>query len=99
MSFYFLAAMKKHDAERFAEYQHGAQRAAFAAAPNLAFLASAENVRVEEGELDANTVVLLRFADEDEFRAWWQDEEYRAVVPAREASADTRFAVTFSGRD
>jgi uncharacterized protein (DUF1330 family) len=99
MSFYFLAALNRHDRERFAEYQRGAQEAAYAAAPDLAFLASAEDLTVEEGELDANLLVLVRFADEAAYRAWWDSEQYQAVIPAREASADTRFVVTFPGRE
>lgn len=99
MSYYFLAALNRHDRERFADYQRGAQRAAYAAAPKLEFLASAEDITVEEGELDANVLVLVRFADEAEYRAWWDSEEYQAVIPAREESADTRFAVTFPGRE
>ena len=93
MSFYFLAALKKNDAERFAEYQIKTRD--IVSALDVELLAVTENFEVLEGELEATNLVLLRFPDEAEFRKYWDDPAYRAVVPLREQSAVTNFALTF----
>jgi uncharacterized protein (DUF1330 family) len=97
MSHYLLAAMRKHDAEGFAEYQAGSRRTlgAYRMRPE----AITEEVVTVLGELEANVLVLIRFEDEAEFHAWWDSEEYAQVKPLREKSAETLFAVTFPGVD
>lgn len=97
MSHYLLAAMKKHDAETFARYRAGAVQTL--STHRMAPFAVTEDIAVEEGSLGANILVLIRFEDEAEFRAWWNGSEYAKVKPLREKSADTLFAVTFPGLD
>jgi uncharacterized protein (DUF1330 family) len=97
VSHYLLAAMNKHDAEGFAEYQAGARRTL--GAHRMRPAAITEEVVTVLGELDANVLVLIRFDDEAEFHAWWDSAEYAKVKPLREKSADTVFAVTFPGLD
>jgi uncharacterized protein (DUF1330 family) len=95
MSHYMLAAMNKHDAETFAQYQAVAVQTL--GAYKMAPVAVTGTINVEVGELDANVLVLIRFEDEAEFRAWWRSSEYAKVQPLREKSAETVFAVTFPG--
>lgn len=97
MSHYFIAAMSRFDAQTFAEYQ--AEAVATIGTRHMTPVAITESVTVEEGELDADVLVLLRFSDEAEFRAWWDSPEYARAKPLRERSAVTRFAVTVPGLD
>lgn len=93
MSCFFLGVLNKHDAETFAEFQ--AATYPLVTALDATPLAVTEQFVVQEGELDATTIVLLEFASKAEFSKWWDSEEYAKVKPLRLASADTRFAVTF----
>jgi uncharacterized protein (DUF1330 family) len=93
MSRYFLAVMDKKDAATFSEYQQKAKELVAPLDVNL--LAVTESVDTVAGAFNATTLVLLEFPDEAEFRKWWDSDEYKAITPLREASADTRFAVTF----
>ncbi|NKQ56951.1 DUF1330 domain-containing protein [Amycolatopsis sp. K13G38] len=92
---FLLALMNKHDAETFAQYQAGAVQTL--SAYEMAPVAVTSAIEVEEGELEANMLVLIRFSDEDEFRRWWTSSEYAKVQPLREKSAETVFAITFPG--
>ena len=95
MSHYLLAIMKTHDAETFAEYQVGTVRTM--SAYKMTPVAATGAINVEEGELDANVLVLIRFEGEAEYQRWWTSEEYAKIRPLREKSTDTLLAVTFPG--
>ena len=96
MSYYFLAAIRAHDAEAYSRYQASA-RANLVSDHRFELLAVSPKYTVEEGELDATDLVLLRFPDQAEFEAWWHSERYQEIKPLRLASADTLFATTFEG--
>lgn len=96
MSYYFLAAIRSHDAATYSRYQVAA-RANLVADHHFEPVAVSPQYTLEEGELDATDLVLLRFPDRAEFEAWWHSKRYQEIKPMRLASADTLFAATFEG--
>jgi uncharacterized protein (DUF1330 family) len=96
MSCYFLAVVDKHDPQRYADYSK--VNRAIVAGLDAKVHAVTDEIKPQEGDFDATTVVLLEFPDDNEFRKWWDSEEYAAVKPIRLASSNLRFAVTF-GKD
>ena len=46
-------------------------------------LAFDESPEVVEGEVGFPRTVILKFADKDAFRAWYDSPEYQAVLPLR----------------
>ncbi|ORV51707.1 hypothetical protein AWC03_21745 [Mycobacterium europaeum] len=93
MSCYFLAVVDKHDRERYADYSKA--NVQLLSGVDVKVLAVTDDVKVQEGEFDATTVVLLEFADDREFRNWFHSEQYAAVKPIRLESSTAKFAVTF----
>lgn len=96
MSYYFLAAIRRSDTEVFQRYQDAA-REQLIEHHRFEPLAVSPRFTVEEGELDAGDLVLLKFPDKAEFDSWWHSERYQEIKPLRLASAETLFAVTFEG--
>lgn len=96
MSYYFLAAVRRRDTETYQRYQE-AGRGQLVEHHRFEALAVSPAFTVEEGELDASDLILLRFPDKTEFEAWWHSERYQEIKPVRLASADTLFAATFEG--
>lgn len=95
MSAYVLTAVSVTDDEAFAGY-------ARAAGPSLdqhgvEVLATCDDPVVLEGEPLADRYVLLRFADRDAARAWYDSASYRASIPMRHASATTPLMVIVDG--
>ncbi|WP_345382581.1 DUF1330 domain-containing protein [Pseudonocardia yuanmonensis] len=93
MSYYMLAALQKHDAEVFAQYQQ--RTAATLGAYECRPLSVNTGHKVIEGEGDPDVVVLLEFADEAEFDRWWNSPEYTEVKHLREKSATVLLGVAF----
>jgi uncharacterized protein (DUF1330 family) len=96
MSCYFLAVVDKHDPQRYADYSK--VNRAIVAGWDVKVHALTDEIKTQEGDFDATSVVLLEFPDDAEFRKWWDSEEYAAVKPIRLESSTLRFAVTF-GKD
>lgn len=96
MSCYFLAVVDKHDRQRYTDYSKA--NVQLLSGLNVKVLAVTDDVKIQEGEFDATTLVLLEFRDDDEFRKWFHSEEYATVKPIRLASSTAKFAVTF-GKD
>jgi uncharacterized protein (DUF1330 family) len=40
-------------------------------------------------------MIIMKFADNDAARKWYDSEGYQEVIPIRQASADTHFVITF----
>ncbi|OBH01560.1 DUF1330 domain-containing protein [Mycobacterium sp. E3247] len=93
MSCYFLAVVDKHDRQRYSDYSKANAR--LLSGLDVKVLAVTDDVKVQEGEFDATTVVLLEFPDDREFRKWFGSEQYAAVKPIRLESSTAKFAVTF----
>jgi uncharacterized protein (DUF1330 family) len=96
MSYYFLAAVRSNDAQTYSRYQDAA-RANLVSDHRFEPLAVSPKYTLEEGELDATDLVLLRFPNQAEFEAWWHSDRYQEIKPMRLASSDTIFAATFEG--
>jgi uncharacterized protein (DUF1330 family) len=96
MSCYFLAVVDKHDPERYAEYSKVNYQ--IVSGLDVKVHGVTDDIKVQEGDFDATSVILLEFADDAEFRKWWDSAEYNAAKPIRLASSTLRFAVTF-GQD
>jgi uncharacterized protein (DUF1330 family) len=93
VSCYFLAVVDKHDRQRYLDYSKA--NVQLLSGVDVKVLAATDDIKVQEGEFDATTVVLLEFADDREFRKWFDSEQYAAVKPIRLESSTAKFAVTF----
>ncbi|OBI14130.1 MULTISPECIES: DUF1330 domain-containing protein [unclassified Mycobacterium] len=93
MPCYFLAVVDKHDRQRYADYSKA--NVELLSGLDVKVLAVSDDINVQEGEFDATTVVLLEFADDREFRKWFDSDQYAAVKPIRLKSSTAKFAVTF----
>ncbi|AQT82349.1 hypothetical protein B1R94_28570 [Mycolicibacterium litorale] len=93
MSCYFLAVVDKHDPQRYADYSKVNYK--IISGLDVKVHAVTDDIKLQEGDLDATTVILLEFPDDAEFRKWWDSEEYASVKPIRLQSSTARFAVTF----
>lgn len=96
MSYYLLAAIRPSDAEGFQRYQEAA-RDQLIQHHTFEPLAVSPEFTLEEGELDASELVLLKFPDKAEFDSWWHSERYQEIKPLRLGSSQTLFAATFEG--
>lgn len=96
MSYYFLAAIRRTDHEVFQRYQDAA-RQQLIEHHRFEPLAVSPEFTLEEGELEASDLVLLKFPDKSEFDSWWRGQRYQEIKPLRLASAETLFAATFEG--
>jgi uncharacterized protein (DUF1330 family) len=96
MSYYFLAAVRRSDTETYQRYQDAA-REQLVTHHRFEPVAVSPEFTVEEGELDASDLVLLKFPDRAEFDSWWHSERYQEIKPLRLGSSDTVFAATFEG--
>ncbi|HEY1973585.1 MAG TPA: DUF1330 domain-containing protein [Pseudonocardia sp.] len=96
MAHYFLAAIRRHDTQAYQAYQ-AAGRAQLIEHHRFEPLAVSPPFELEEGELDASDLILLRFPDKTEFESWWRSARYQEIKPLRLNSSDTLFAVTFEG--
>lgn len=94
MSYYMLAALRKHDAEVFSRYQQ--QTAATLATYRCTPLSVNAEHKVIDGDLAPDVVILLEFADEAEFDRWWNSTEYGEVKYLRESSATVLLGVGFA---
>jgi uncharacterized protein (DUF1330 family) len=90
-----LAALRKNDAEVFAQYQR--QTAATLAGYSCVPRSVNATHKVIEGDTDPDVVVLLEFPDEAEFDRWWQSPEYAEVRYLREKSGSVLLGVAFGG--
>jgi uncharacterized protein (DUF1330 family) len=95
MSYYMLAAMQRHDAEMFEQYQK--QTVASLSGYDCRPLSANAHHKVVAGAGEPDVVVLLEFPDEAEFDRWWESSEYAEVKHLRENSATVLVGVGFAG--
>ncbi len=95
MTFYFLAAVDKHDRETYGKYSQANRNIL----KTLDFkpLALTDDFETLEGDTNGSSLVLLEFPDESEFRKWWDSPEYAEAKKLRIESSEMRFAITFTG--
>ncbi len=90
MAAYFIAQYQVNDPDLYREYQGGAGPTIAAhGAELIAFDAAAETI---EGEPPGPQTVILKFDSTEAAKAWYNSEEYQAVVGKRLA-ATSGFAV------
>jgi uncharacterized protein (DUF1330 family) len=90
MAAYFIAQYVVNDADLYSEYQAGAGPTIQAHGAELvAFDVAAESI---EGTAPGPQTVILKFESTEAAKAWYNSEEYQAVVGKRLA-ASSGFAV------
>lgn len=92
MASYIVGVVSKHDRERYQDYAMAGYRLIDGVAVEVAL---AEDPDVLEGEFPGTSMIIMKFADDDAARQWYDSEGYQEVIPIRRESADTRFVVTF----
>jgi uncharacterized protein (DUF1330 family) len=81
MSAYIIALIEIHDREEYNKYIEGF-RAIFSKY-NAESLVGDERPTVLEGEWPYTRTVVLRFADENEAKRWYESDEYQALAQHR----------------
>ncbi|KPF84157.1 hypothetical protein IP83_09560 [Novosphingobium sp. AAP93] len=84
--------VSKHDLERYQDYAMAGFRLIDGVAVEVGM---AEHPEVLEGEFPATSIIIMKFADNDAARKWYDSEGYQEVIPIRQASAETHFVITF----
>lgn len=91
MAAYVIAQVKIKNPEKFAAYgkaagptivEHGGELVV--RAPKLEMLA---------GQADFDRCVIIKFADSESARTWYQSEAYQAAIPLRDEGADVVFTL------
>jgi uncharacterized protein (DUF1330 family) len=88
MSAYIIALIEIHDREEYNKYQAGFRE--IISQYNAERLVVEEAPTILEGEWPYTRTVVLRFADEDEAKRWYESDQYKALVQHRFRAAKTR---------
>lgn len=96
MSTYFVVNATITDPELLATYR--AATAATFEGHDVTVLVSTNDAEIIEGEPIGQRVVVLRFPDQDAFRAWYDSPAYQAIIGMRAASTEG-VALLADGRD
>ena len=91
MSVVLVASMKIKDADKLAEYRTATGPMVRAAGGEL--VVKAKKLADLAGTSPEGDIVAFRFPDEATFRAWWDSEEYKQLVPIRDAGAEGVFTL------
>jgi len=92
MASFIVGVVSKHNLERYQDYA----MAGFRLIDGLAVeVALAESPEVLEGDFPGTSMIIMKFADDDAARKWYDSEGYQEVIPIRRAAADTHFVITF----
>ena len=92
MSVYLIAGINIRDKERYGEYVRRAL--ATLDKHEVEVLAVSDEPVSHEGTNPFRRYVLLKFADQAAFDAWYRSPEYQAAAPIRHSTAETGFFVT-----
>ena len=85
MTVYAIAQLKIHDRPRYNKYLERFMDVLKQYKGRL--LVADDSPRVLLGEAQMDKVVVLSFADEDQFRAWGASPEYQEITKDRDASS------------
>ena len=88
MPVYFIVQEEIRDAARMAEYGPKARAAA-----TTGKVIAAGAPQVIEGAWHGDRVVVIEFADEAAFRAWYDSPAYREALTIRLGATDSRAAI------
>lgn len=92
MASFIVGLVSKHDLERYQDYAMAGFRLIDGVEVEVAL---AESPEVLEGDFPGTSMIIMKFADDDAARKWYDSEGYQEVIPIRHESADTRFVITF----
>ncbi len=92
MASFIVGVVSKHDLDRYQDYAMAGFRLIDGVAVEVAL---AESPEVLEGDFPGTSMIIMKFADDDAARKWYDSEGYQEVIPIRHASADTHFVITF----
>jgi uncharacterized protein (DUF1330 family) len=95
MSYYMIAVLTTQDADLYRQYIQGAAQSL--GGLQVKPLSVGVVPDVVEGESEPNMAALLEFADEAEFRRWWNSEEYNAIKHLRRKAGITHLIVGLEG--
>jgi len=84
MPAYIVAQMQIHDIETYRDY--GAKVPPTVAAFDGKILAASDTAEVREGTQQYPRTVLVEFPNMDAARAWYESDEYQAILPLRQKS-------------
>ena len=84
MSTYIIAQMQVHDIETYRDY--AAKVPPTVAAFGGKILAASDTAEVREGTQPYPRTVLVEFPDMEAAGAWYESDEYQAILPLRQKS-------------
>lgn len=93
MSAFFVATVRIKDPVKFQEYAQQAGATFAAHGGELMLRGKADRVLV--GDLDHETVGIVRFPDDAALNTWYGSDAYQALIPLRDAAADITI-ITYS---
>ena len=81
MSLIMVAIISIKDDDKYLEYQN--KVLPMFEELGVEVLAVDDSPKPIEGETRSQRIVVLRFADKDEFNSWYESEAYKAIKPIR----------------
>ena len=81
MSLIMVAIISIKDEDKYLEYQN--KVLPMFEELGIEVLAVDDSPKPIEGETRSQRIVVLRFADEQEFNSWYESESYKAIKPIR----------------
>ena len=81
MSVYFVANIKVNDIEEYQKYLDGCDEVFIKY--NGEYLAVDNDPIILEGEWKYSKTVIIQFPSEEEFKCWYESEEYQAILKHR----------------
>ncbi len=81
MSLIMVAIISIKDDDKYLEYQN--KVLPMFEELGIEVLAVDDSPRPIEGETRSQRIVVLRFADKEEFNSWYESEAYKAIKPIR----------------
>ena len=91
MAAYVIVNVRIKDPELYREYAAGTP--ASIARFGGRFLVRGGEVEVREGSWSPERVVVLEFPDGDAARAWYESDEYRALLAIRQRAAEAELVI------
>jgi len=92
MASFIVGVVSKHNLERYQDYAMAGFRLIDGVEVEVAL---AESPEVLEGDFPGTSMIIMKFADDDAARKWYDSEGYQEVIPIRHEAADTHFVITF----
>ena len=84
MPAYIIAQMQVHDIETYRDY--ATKVPPTVAAFDGKILAASDTAEVREGTQPFPRTVIVEFSDMEAARAWYESDEYQAILPLRQKS-------------